>query len=1576
MSQSYRNARQGFLTDMLVDTTPIGSIVPNLKTTDNSYDHSFVKRGGSYPKLGETTGNAYLTGDDPAYTHEGYLYCDGTIYNIADYPALYAIIGNDYGGRSSSGIDVTNGGSGYTSNPVVTVGAPPSGGAVTYNLNGTEYPIMGSLYVPQGGAGTLNVLVAFHGTLDETGTTTIGDAAYYQRNLWVNTIGVKDMIVFAPAIPQDHIDGDRQYGIDGREAASFLMGDNINYARAAVEWVKNDLISYLATQGVTQTLGDVYVFGHSQGGKLACKINTLTTGIAGVVANAPGPIQFDQTCAADPDNYSCSKVAAIHGASTGDGSSPYNTIGLENYTSTHNAPILFTQALDDTVGGGNQATWLQNYRNAIDAISGNANTTVTTVPTGGHAAYESNAVLQLAIKNFIGAATTYQPPFPPTFLRTLTLTGSSGTGTQATATAQINVQSGEVVAVNIIQAGVGYDWTSPPSVTFSGGGGSGATAVVRIDPNTGGVRGINKANVFEWWGDPNLGTFAVPDTKAKKIVGNSPVFGNNSPNAGNSSLGVGTTGGQWYFAKESQDEFFSLGRIVTSGYDQVVETTGCDIIGSQTVTVSMRETKLSGVFQHSHTVYHSIPGGETWIKESSGDRYLQDFKTGSGRVTRWYPTTGTVYTHKHGLLRQPNDDNTVATYDVFDYLGGAGGNGTIKDPTVSESDQYYLASGAQGAGSYEFQTYIPDPEFLRFQSNSVIGGRNVVTGGTPIYDYSQTWTFGNPGGPYYINLGNVEGSPSVLTYDVIGGGGSGAAGTINGNNGTNSSLKIGDGSAINLVAGGGNKGNGSNGLQGGQGGNGGSTSSTGSEGTGGAGGLDGYDGGNGVSGNGFPEADYPNNPNNGGLQGFLGGSVDGTLYGDGSAGVNVFVGGQSGSIDSTLESNGSFSLAGVTNPTSAAFYVHGGKGGGARGGWSGAQGARVYAEIRSDQLDDFTGNTWSVQIGYAGGDGNSSNSPPSGGSASHSGSGGTGGEGHNDADGGAGGAATLLLRGSQIVIGAGGGGGAGATGYDNGAGTNGCGAPVGLQGTTSALGAGGGGTGGRYGCVGGGGGGGGGGCAVNGLTFGGSGNGGGSSGPGGGPAGDGGHGGGGCGNSGVSSYRTDYFTNGSLSSSGRTNGKVRMVVEYNNDYWTPGGGGGGGGAAWQGNVNWADLNSPSTAEIYVGAGGAGVSASGSSSGSTANGSNGYVKVGLGSIVGYEGGNTTVSIGDIVERGSATADDWDIDIYSSGAGTGTAGNFKLPTTQVPDVLIVGGGGSGATATAVLTSNGTVGAINLTSGGSGYTEQPYVYVVNGAGGETVATATIDAASGTVDGIILANNSSQRYTKYLKLGGLNNQTSKTRFAEIVPVDTSNVNYVSIKACRGNGVNGGDTPEEVVRMYYQLEGSTTWNLLDTIINPNATRTDPLIGDVPAVSQAWDGASGDTKWYTYTVALPSQAKQNNTKIKIEQPRANVSGANDNDLESDHYGIAEIIYWKEKVTELVFVPSAGAISKPAIDSLQYTVQGETGPSITYSSGVGATDARLTLKSTTKVEPVASLDPDFDIPLIHTYRLCKYLIKAF
>ena len=44
--------------------------------------------------------------------------------------------------------------------------------------------------------------------------------------------------------------------------------------------------------------------------------------------------------------------------------------------------------------------------------------------------------------------------------------------------------------------------------------------------------------------------------------------------------------------------------------------------------------------------------------------------------------------------------------------------------------------------------------------------------------------------------------------------------------------------------------------------------------------------------------------------------------------------------------------------------------------------------------------------------------------------------------------------------------------------------------------------------------------------------------------------------------------------------------------------------------------------------------------------------------------------------------------------------------------------------------------------------------------------------------------------------------------------------------------------------------------------------------------------------------------------------------------------------------------------------------------MGSSDATMTLKSTTKIEPQAIIDPDYDVPLFTSYVTCKYLIKAF
>lgn len=249
----------------------------------------------------------------------------------------------------------------------------PSDGE-THTVDGTSYPVMGKLYVPTGlAASQIDVLVVFHGTVTEGGSTTIAQSAVTSLDYFLDSSGLncRDLIIFSAAYPQDHISNSRQFNISGvgTETSTFLMGDNLPYARAAVGWVKNSLNAYIVAQGGSKTIGDVYLFGHSQGGKLVTKMNTIEDGIAGVVANAPGPIQFDQTCAATPGNTSCSKVAAIHGASTGDGSEPYKSIGLETYTYQHKAPILFTQAKGDTTGNGNQYSWLVDYINDIGATA-------------------------------------------------------------------------------------------------------------------------------------------------------------------------------------------------------------------------------------------------------------------------------------------------------------------------------------------------------------------------------------------------------------------------------------------------------------------------------------------------------------------------------------------------------------------------------------------------------------------------------------------------------------------------------------------------------------------------------------------------------------------------------------------------------------------------------------------------------------------------------------------------------------------------------------------------------------------------------------------------------------------------------------------------------------------------------------------------------------------------------------------------------------------------------------------------------------------------------------------------------
>lgn len=90
-----------------------------------------------------------------------------------------------------------------------------------------------------------------------------------------------------------------------------------------------------------------------------------------------------------------------------------------------------------------------------------------------------------------------------------------------------------------------------------------------------------------------------------------------------------------------------------------------------------------------------------------------------------------------------------------------------------------------------------------------------------------------------------------------------------------------------------------------------------------------------------------------------------------------------------------------------------------------------------------------------------------------------------------------------------------------------------------------------------------------------------------------------------------------------------------------------------------------------------------------------------------GGGGTGATGEVVVNGSLT------DIILTNGGTGY--------TTVPIVSIAGGGGEGATATAVI-SNGAVTKILIENGGTGYTSAPLISLVGGGGGGATATASV--------------------------------------------------------------------------------------------------------------------------------------------------------------------------------------------------------------------------------------------------------------
>ncbi len=226
----------------------------------------------------------------------------------------------------------------------------------------------------------VDVLLVFHGTvlydfnlITAANTTLDKFKSILERN---------DMMIVSVAYPQENV----------------LFGDSIVQCEAALLWLKNN-----ASQELGITINKIFLGGHSQGGYMVTRLNTIHQ-TNGVIANAPGPLNLVYRCQLEENgqvqsSVVCANLKNVYGT-TSNNPTAYFQRSLLNFTNDFKSDILFVQGLDDSPI---QMHLWPIFKQDVISCSTCQNRQFFEIPGGGHVSLFESLTAKTEFNNFINS---------------------------------------------------------------------------------------------------------------------------------------------------------------------------------------------------------------------------------------------------------------------------------------------------------------------------------------------------------------------------------------------------------------------------------------------------------------------------------------------------------------------------------------------------------------------------------------------------------------------------------------------------------------------------------------------------------------------------------------------------------------------------------------------------------------------------------------------------------------------------------------------------------------------------------------------------------------------------------------------------------------------------------------------------------------------------------------------------------------------------------------------------------------------------------------------------------------------